>query len=148
MKRKILYTLSIIAVVFLILFALGLIQRGEPVYTYFSNDFYYSYEQKAIFGKSELIDIPPDIVKYSADKKYVLAIQKPRYMKDEMYDYDNSFSYINGLNNEYYWIINLDKKIVIGPLLYKDFIDKFKIENINESLLMNLLENNRINIGE
>lgn len=125
--------------VFLILVIIGFTQKTKPYGAVFSKDFYYAYEQKAIFGNDKLSDIPPTIKKYTSDKDYVLVIQNPKYNKDDMYDCNDSMEYKNGLNSDYYWIIDLKSKMVYGPFLYDEFLIQIVEKHIHDDLLLKLL---------
>lgn len=139
MKKIVLRFLLFFIFLFFILFIVGIIQRIKPYRKSFSKVYYFAHEQNAIFGENILIDIPPNVKSYVSNKDFVLVIQNPKYIKDEMYNYNDSYSYENGLNNDYYWIIILNTNTVIGPLLYNDFIDNTKKVGVSEDLIAKLL---------
>lgn len=100
-----------------------------------SDDYSYYEEQKAIFGEKDLVDIPPNIVIYSSNKKFVTARQKPKYNYDSMYVYNENYKYVNGLETEYYWLIVLKEKKVFGPLEYNDFYDICNEYSVSEQMI-------------
>lgn len=141
MKRIIILGTSSIAVIFIII--VSVIQNFEPDCEYFSKFYYYADEQKAIFGEDALVDIPPFVISYSADKRNVLAKQRPHYYRDEMYDFNNSCTYKKGLKSDYYWIINLATNSVSGPFLLEEFVNACKVESVSKDLLDDFLCNSK-----
>lgn len=102
----------------------------QPPTVKFSKDFYYDYESNSIFGRNELIDISPKIIDYKYDKKFVIVKQRPKYINDPMYDYPKDYKYTDGLKEDYYWLIILKEKKVLGPLKYEDFSELLKLNNV------------------
>lgn len=133
-----------VCIFFFILVLIGFYQRGEPTIDIISDNYYFSYEQKAIIGKSELADIPPYVTEYYYDKDFVLVKQKPHYYKDDMYDSITSHNYINGLGEYYFWIIQLKNNAVFGPMMFCEFNNVCKQINIDEKLLSSLKPNESI----
>ena len=92
----------------------------KPYTVKFSKDFYYDYESDSIFGNGDLVDIPPDIIDYACDKKFVIVRQHPKLVYID-YDCNSDYSYKAGLDENYYWLIVLKEKKVFGPMLFEDF---------------------------
>lgn len=111
------------SIFFTILFAgviLFVYLASQPYTVKFSRDFYYDYESSSIFGKENLVDIPPNIVNYAYDKNFVIVKQQPVLVYID-YDYNQDYSYKAGLDESYYWLVSLAEKNVYGPLLYDEF---------------------------
>lgn len=111
-------------VIFSLLFAclfLFIYLASQPYTVKFSKDFYYDYESNSIFGKIELIDIPPEILEFNYDKKFVIVKQRPKYINDSIYDYPKDYTYTHGLKTDYYWLILLTENKVYGPMIFEDF---------------------------
>ncbi len=47
-----------------------------------------------------------------------------------MYDYPKDYKYTDGLKEDYYWLIILKEKKVLGPLKYEDFSELLKLNNV------------------
>ena len=119
-------------VIFLLLFVLVclFIYWGSQLYTVkFSKDFYYDYESDSIFGNGSLVDIPPDIIGYMYDKKFVIVKQQPELVYID-YDRNSDYSYKSGLDETYYWLISFKEKKVYGPMLLDEYNSLCKEKNV------------------
>lgn len=63
---------------------------AQPCEEKLSNDFRYNYETKSIFG--EKTDVPPKVIDYAYNKKYVIVKQKPISKCSYMYNYPEDFN--------------------------------------------------------
>lgn len=112
-----------------------------------SSNFKYSYDQKAIFGTENCMDVPPSIEFFCYDRNFVLIKQKPKYFYDDMYKYNENYSYKKGIKESYYWVIVKTTKEVIGPNTQEDF--DMIIENLNVSeKLKKKFENKNMHITQ
>jgi hypothetical protein len=126
LKTKFIFSLIFYVLVLWVSYSLA-----QPCEEKLSNDFRYNYETKSIFG--EKTDVPPKVIDYAYNKKYVIVKQKPISKCSYMYNYPEDFndeSYKNGLNEIYYWVISLSEKKVFGPMLLEDFNSMCKEKNI------------------
>lgn len=90
------------------------------------NGFVYNEERKDILGK---IDIPPQIISYERDEKYVIVKQLPSKYHNVIYNKIH-YEYTNGRNSIYYWLIEKNKQNVMGPMDSLDFIRILKEKKI------------------
>lgn len=100
-----------------------------------SKNFKYAYEQKAIFGEGKLTDVPPYVEFYCDDKNHILIKQKPHFNYDDMYEYNENYSYKNGLKDFYYWIIVKKTDEILGPLTKEEFEQSIKNLSISKKLV-------------
>lgn len=75
-------------------------------------------------------DIPPHIIDYQYDKRYIVIKQKPQVPLKQIYYDFNDIDYPTGLNNNYYWIIIKKKGEVIGPLSCLEFDSLTDVYNL------------------
>ena len=102
---------------------------SQPYTIKFSKDFYYDYESDSVFGNGSLVDIPPNIIDFTYDKKFVIIKQQPELVYID-YDRNSDYSYKAGLDEIYYWIISLREKKVYGPMLLEEYNILCKEKNI------------------
>jgi len=93
-------------------------------YTYKSDteEIYNEYPDK--FG-----EIPPTIISFDYNNKFVIAKQKPRIPINSIY---KDYNYSRGDSATYYWIIIKRQKITLGPLNRNEFEklkEKYDIPN-------------------
>lgn len=93
-------------------------------YTYKSDteEIYNEYPDK--FG-----EIPPTIISFDYNNKFVIAKQKPRIPINSIY---KDYNYSRGDSATYYWIIIKRQKITLGPLNINEFEklkEKYDIPN-------------------
>ena len=69
-------------------------------------------------------DIPPNVIDYVFDKRYVLVKQQPKIPLEQIYYDSNDVAYPHELDSLYYWIIIKRDGIVLGPMLFDDFHNK------------------------
>lgn len=79
---------------------------------------YYTYHQP------ERKDVPPLVIDYEYDDVFILVKQIPQLPIEQIYYDYNDVTYPFGLDSTYYWIINKNNGIVLGPLTYTDFYNK------------------------
>lgn len=89
---------------------------------------YYA-DNNAIFGP---IDIPPFIVNYNYNERYIIAQQDPQGRNPDAIYYDKmNYKYPMGTDSVYYWIIDKTNNNYYGPFLYADFLEKCREKKIN-----------------
>lgn len=79
-------------------------------------------------------DIPPTIIDYKYNNKYIIAKQIPKFPLEQIYYDFNDVDYYLGLDTIYYWIIDKKKGETLGPLSYSDYISIKKNKGINLEL--------------
>lgn len=126
------YVISIFKIVLLVfcgwLFIITLFTYNEDVHDLGSGYEYYA-ENDAILGP---IDIPPFIVNYSYDERYIIAQQDPQGRNPDAIYYDKmDYKYPMGTDSVYYWIIDKTNNTYYGPFLYSDFLEKCREKKIN-----------------
>ena len=141
--KRVLYILFVILAVLLLFSVAGISQIWDGYTDEFSKNYEYASEQRAIFGKGKLVDVPPHVDLYKADKSFVLARQKPHYYIDSMYDYNDGYQYKNGIEVYYFWIINLKTDCVFGPLDFDEFNSQCKSQNVDADLHENFIKSVR-----
>ena len=138
--RKISYFLAVALGIFLLLSLIGVSQIWDGWTDEFSKNYEYASEQSAVFGKGNLVDVPPYVDLYKADKSFVLVRQNPHYYIDSMYDYNEGYEYKNGMHVNYFWIINLKSDCVYGPLDFDEFNLQCKLQNVDINLYRKFIE--------
>ena len=68
--------------------------------------------------------IPCNVIEYGYDDNFIIAAQKPT---SDCFLGPDSFTYKYGMDSTYYWIIEHDKKLFIGPLDLASF-SKMRME--------------------
>ena len=106
--KKIYIVLSLIIIFFIgSICSSGRINLGKG-YSYF-------YEQSAILAKEN--DIPPTVLDFKYNRKFIIAKQKPKLPSSIMYA---KVEYPYG-DSVYYWIIIKKEHRLIGPLNKEEF---------------------------
>lgn len=77
-----------------------------------------------IENQLERRDIPPRVIDYVYDKRYILVKQKPKLPLEQIYYDSDEFSYPMGTDSVYYWIVDKNKGAVLGPFLFDDYKSK------------------------
>ncbi len=120
-KRISLYVLVIFIILVLISVFFSL-----PPYKYLGNGYVYHSEYYYITGNTKEEHIPPNVIKYKNSSQYVTAMQVPLrniyqlHLPDEF----DSLTYVLDMDTTYYWIIEKQKHIVYGPLLWEEYVSK------------------------
>ncbi|SEL95854.1 DUF3997 domain-containing protein [Parapedobacter koreensis] len=82
----------------------------------------------AIFNRGPDVDgIPPSVLRYGYNSKFIIAEQRPSRFNDVMYD---AIDYSDGREAMYYWVILKESKTVFGPLNKDEFQqlrEKYKV---------------------
>ena len=89
LKIKFIFSLIFYVLVLWVSYSLA-----QPCEEKLSNDFRYNYETKSIFG--EKTDVPPKVIDYAYNKKYVIVKQKP-ISKSFLSVYNNPQSLSKGI---------------------------------------------------
>ena len=69
-------------------------------------------------------DIPPTVVSFVYNSKFIIAKQKPLYPPDPLY---KEYIYPNGIDTFYYWLIIKKEHLLFGPLSKLE-LDSLKIK--------------------
>ena len=77
-------------------------------------------------------NIPPTVLSYNTDGKYITVMQKPSIPQDVVYRIIRYPDYTE--TKIYYWIITVSNDSVIGPLCYIDFLTECQDRKISEEL--------------
>ena len=77
-------------------------------------------------------NIPPTVLSYNSDGKYITVMQKPSIPQDVVYRIIRYPDYTE--TKIYYWIITVSNDSVIGPLCYIDFLTECQDRKISEEL--------------
>ncbi len=77
-------------------------------------------------------EIPSTIIDFSFDKKFIIAKQLPKIPQDPLYN--KSYQYKDGYDKYYFWLIVIEKDLVLGPLNEKEFSIIRKEYNVPEKL--------------
>lgn len=89
----------------------------------------------SIHNTKKKMDIPPTVLEYKTDGKYITVKQHPDMPQNAFYNYVDYPNY--NTTALYYWIINSQcDSIVEGPLDYQSFKDKCTLLHIEDSLYM------------
>jgi adenine/guanine phosphoribosyltransferase-like PRPP-binding protein len=75
-------------------------------------------------------EIPATVVSYDFDDDFIIAKQKPKLPQDPLYEKD--YKYDRGDKEYYFWIIEKNENIVLGPLNLEEFKiqrRKYKVPN-------------------
>lgn len=129
----------------LLLFWFCLIPRSSSPYTDLGNRYVYVDHDICVLDSSGgLTLIVPDVVDdYMYDEKYVLAHQKPVFIRADYYweygkDYDkDSINQIKRLCKDLkdcYWIICKKDHSVFGPMSYNEYEQKCKVLDVRIKL--------------
>lgn len=93
-------------------------------------NFKYDKEHQFIYSNGnkqyEARDIPPLVINYVYDDKYIIAKQIPKSPLEQIYYDSNEIIYPFGLSGVYYWIIDLKTSDVNGPFDYEEYMRKRK----------------------
>lgn len=87
---------------------------GGYVYRYEGSDYREIFSEKPHRGH-----IPPDVISYDVDGKFIIAKQKPRLPQDILIE--EEYVYANGADAEYFWIVIKDSSLVLGPMSETQF---------------------------
>ena len=98
--------------------------------------FKYHEDYCCIFSPGDAADIVPKILWYKTDEKYITAKQHPQKHQEYLYNYNENYSYANGLNDDYYWLVLKVERKVFGPLTYDEFILLCKEHAVHENLIV------------
>ncbi|MBE6288051.1 MAG: DUF3997 domain-containing protein [Mediterranea massiliensis] len=90
---------------------------------------------KEIFHKSSKGEIPPTILSYSYNDKYIIAKQRPKLPRDA---YSKDYNY--GNDSIFYWLIIKNNNIVYGPLSYKKIQSLVEELSISDIAIINILQ--------
>jgi hypothetical protein len=93
-------------------------------------DFTYDAEQKDIIG---IVDIPPQILSFDYDKRFIIVKQRPSKYHNAIYD-KREYFYPLGRDTIYYWLIIKKEQKVLGPLMLEDFNTLRAEYNVSEKL--------------
>lgn len=94
--------------------------------------FTYGEEQKHILGK---IDIPPYVLSYDYDERFIVAKQRPKEYNEAIYD-RMEYVYPLGRETTYYWLILKKEQKVLGPLDSNKY-EQLKSEyNVSDKLVL------------
>lgn len=99
------------------------------------NGFRYHEDYRCIFSPDNIPDIVPKILWYKTDKKYITAKQRPRKEREYLYHYNENYSYSEGLDADYYWLVLKVERKVFGPLTYDKFILLCNKYEVDEKLI-------------
>ncbi len=92
-------------------------------------------DMKEIFHKFSKAEIPPTILSYSYNDKYVIAKQHPKLPRDA---YSKDYNYTN--DSIFYWLIEKDNNMVYGPLNYKQIQTLVKELGISDITIIDFLQ--------
>ncbi|MDE7377258.1 MAG: DUF3997 domain-containing protein, partial [Muribaculaceae bacterium] len=81
------------------------------------------------------ITIPPEIIDYRYDKRFIVALQRLNGIKPERNYYDKYDYDYPSLYGDYYWIIDKQEESFYGPLCQQDYINK--CDSLGVSLYIN-----------
>ena len=82
--------------------------------------------------KSEGGEIPANVIAFDYNSNFIIAKQKPKIPQEPLYS--KKYSYDNGVDTVYYWIIVNKERLVLGPLSYESF-DALRIKfNVSKEL--------------
>lgn len=81
------------------------------------NNYIYDAEHQHIIGA---IDIPPVIINYKYNEKFIVAKQSPTAFDNIIYD-KMKYDYYLGRDTIYYWIIDKQTGKVWGPIDYNKY---------------------------
>ena len=65
--------------------------------------------------------IPADVLGYDYDDNFIIALQKPDAVDEPLYE--TKYSYPQGRDRTYYWLIVHSQKLILGPMLEQEFVD-------------------------
>lgn len=89
----------------------------------------------AIHNTDKEMDIPPTVLEYKTDGKYITVKQRPDIPQNSFYKQVDYPDY--NTDTLYYWIIDLRcDSIVKGPLSYQSFKDHCNLLHIEDSLIL------------
>jgi hypothetical protein len=98
---------------------------------------YYADHKMISSSTGECGGIPSSVLEYNHDKSFIIATQKPIENDPNALLYDSEYTYREGYNTVYYWIILKDNKKVIGPMSKSEFIEAREKYNVPENLMLN-----------
>ena len=105
----------------------------EPI----AGDFawYFGSSMSAIHNTKKKMDIPPKVIGYKTNGKYITIRQHPDMPQNAIYKHVDYPEY--NPDNHYYWIIDLHRdSIVEGPVDYQSFKDRCALLLIEDSLTL------------
>lgn len=123
-------TKSILLVILIFVLFLFFSQMCDTDSKKLGSGFVYSAEHKDIRGK---IDVPPNILSYDYDKKFIIAKQKPKEHDEAIYD-KMEYRYPLGRDTVYYWLIIKKEQKVFGALDYDSFLQLKKEYKVPDNL--------------
>ena len=86
-------------------------------------------------------EIPANILCYSYNCDYILAIQKPGTFQDPLYE--KTYIYPNGDSILYYWIVVKETCLIWGPLNQKEFNNIVLAYNVPKRLVKKIENYNK-----
>ena len=102
----------------------GQVRLGKG-YTYYAPTKHISYWKK---GVSTDFDIPPTVLSYINTKAFILVKQKPHIPENDCFTH---YDYKHGVDTTYYWLIEKQNNIVIGPKLFPDLLTELEKKKLN-----------------
>lgn len=78
-------------------------------------------------------EIPANVLCYSYNKEFILAIQKPISFQDPLYE--KLHTYPNGDSTVYYWIVIKESCFIWGPLNRNEFDEIVQRFNVPKKLI-------------
>ena len=96
---------------------------------------YFGSSMSAIHNTKKKMDIPPKVIGYKTNGKYITIRQHPDMPQNAIYKHVDYPEY--NPDNHYYWIIDLHRdSIVEGPVDYQSFKDRCALLHIEDSLTL------------
>lgn len=107
------------------------------------NGYFYRFEGSDLRDihceKADGGEVPADILMYVFNCDFIIAKQRPKLPQDPLYK--RNYSYKNGDNELYYWIIIKKTDSVLGPLDFKEFYESASELNLPKSMISKLEPN-------
>lgn len=100
----------------------------EEEYRSLGNKYYYYFQQQSV--KGEYLAIPPYIEDWEDNGNYFIARQNPKGNKPKKFYNNIEYDFSEGLNADYYWVIDIDGQQSYGPmdsLSFRQMCDSLKI---------------------
>lgn len=92
-------------------------------------------DMKEIYHKFSDAEIPPTILSYSYNDKYVIAKQYPKLPRDA---YSKDYNYTN--DSIFYWLIEKDNNTIYGPLNNKQIRSLAEELSISDIVIIDFLQ--------
>ncbi len=77
-------------------------------------------------------EIPSTVISFDYDKNFIIAKQRPKIPHYPLYN--KEYQYNKGAEQNYFWLIVHEKKLVLGPLLEVEFNKVRKLYNVPDWL--------------